>query len=138
MLHTLADAVLLLAMTLGGGLAAIISWTETIAIRPLWRDVLMFAVAGVIFGLVNLPFSWWHTFRIEESFRFNRMTPSLRLPDPAPRRTAVRGAVRVQPDAAVPMARRPGQGGGAAGGMGRAAARADPVADERRRYAVVA
>ena len=28
MLHTLADALLLLAMTLGGGLAVIISWTE--------------------------------------------------------------------------------------------------------------
>ena len=81
MLHTLADAVLLLAMTLGGGLAAIISWTETIAIGPLWRDVLMFAVAGVIFGLVNLPFSWWHTFRIEERFGFNRMTLSLWLAD---------------------------------------------------------
>ena len=81
MLHTLADAVLLLAMTLGGGLAAIISWTETIAVGPLWRDVLMFAVAGVIFGLVNLPFSWWHTFRIEERFGFNRMTLSLWLAD---------------------------------------------------------
>jgi STE24 endopeptidase len=71
MLHTLADALLLLAMTLGGGLAAIIRWTETIAVGPLWRDVLMFAVAGVIFGIVNLPFSWWHTFRIEERFGFN-------------------------------------------------------------------
>ena len=50
MLHTLADALLLLAMTLGGGLAAIVSWTETIAIGPLWRDVLMFAVAGVVYG----------------------------------------------------------------------------------------
>jgi len=81
MLHTLADAVLLLAMTLGGGLAAIISWTETFAIGPLWRDVLMFAVAGVIYGLVNLPFSWWHTFRVEERFGFNRMTLSLWLAD---------------------------------------------------------
>ena len=81
MLHTLADAVLLLAMTLGGGLAAIISWTETIAIGPIWRDVLMFAVAGVVYGLVSLPFSWWHTFRIEERFGFNRMTLALWLTD---------------------------------------------------------
>ena len=81
MLHTLADALLLLAMTLGGGLAAIVAWTETIAIGPLWRDVLMFAVAGVIYGLVNLPFSWWHTFRIEERFGFNRMTLALWLAD---------------------------------------------------------
>ena len=50
MLHALVDALLLVAMTLGGGLAAIVGWTETIAIGPLWRDVLMFAVAGVIYG----------------------------------------------------------------------------------------
>jgi STE24 endopeptidase len=77
LLHTLVDAVLLLGMTLGGGLAAILDWTETFAVDPLWRDVLLFAVAGVIYGVVNLPFSWWHTFRIEERFGFNRM--SLRL-----------------------------------------------------------
>jgi STE24 endopeptidase len=41
----------------------------------------MFTVAGVIYGLVNLPFSWWHTFRIEERFGFNRMTLSLWLAD---------------------------------------------------------
>jgi STE24 endopeptidase len=41
----------------------------------------MFAVAGVIYGLVNLPFSWWHTFRIEERFGFNRMTLALWLAD---------------------------------------------------------
>ncbi|MEO8753693.1 MAG: M48 family metallopeptidase [Casimicrobiaceae bacterium] len=81
MLHTLVDAALLLAMTLGGGLAAIIGWTETLTLGPLWRDVVMFAAAGVIYGIVNLPFSWWHTFRIEERFGFNRMTLKLWLAD---------------------------------------------------------
>ena len=81
LLHTLVDALLLLAMTLGGGLAAIISWTETLALGALWRDVVMFVVAGVIYGIVNLPFSWWHTFRIEERFGFNRMTLALWLAD---------------------------------------------------------
>jgi len=81
MLHSVVDALLLLAMTLGGGLAAIVAWTETLAIDPLWRDVAMFAVAGVIFGAVSLPFSWYHTFRIEERFGFNRMTLALWLSD---------------------------------------------------------
>ncbi len=79
--HVAIDALLLLAMTLGGGLAAIVAWTETLAIGPLWRDVVMFAVAGFIYGAVSLPFSWWHTFRIEECFGFNRMTLSLWLAD---------------------------------------------------------
>jgi STE24 endopeptidase len=52
-------------------------WTS----GPLWRDVAMFAIAGVIYGAVNLPFSWWHTFRIEERFGFNRMTMALWLSD---------------------------------------------------------
>ena len=81
MLHAAVDAVLLLAMTLGGGLAWIVQWTETLAVGPLWRDVAMFAVAAVIFGAVSLPFSWWHTFRIEERFGFNRMTMGLWLSD---------------------------------------------------------
>ena len=81
MLHTVVDALLLLAMTLGGGLAAIVAWTETLPASPLWRDVALFAVAGVIYGAINLPFSWWHTFRIEERFGFNRMTLSLWLTD---------------------------------------------------------
>ena len=81
MLHATVDAALLLAMTLGGGLAAIIAWTETLPIGLLWRDVVMFAVAGIVYGIVNLPFSWWHTFRIEEQFGFNRMTLSLWLAD---------------------------------------------------------
>lgn len=81
MLHIVVDAALLVAMTLGGGLAAIVGWTETLDIGPLWRDVVLFAVAGVIYGAVNLPFSWWHTFRIEERFGFNRMTFALWLSD---------------------------------------------------------
>ena len=48
---------------------------------PLWRDVLLFAVTGVIYGVVSLPFSWWQTFRIEERFGFNRMTLRLWLAD---------------------------------------------------------
>jgi len=81
MLHSIVDALLLLAMTLGGGLAAIVAWTETLPASQLWRDVALFAVAGVIYGAINLPFSWWHTFRIEERFGFNRMTLSLWLTD---------------------------------------------------------
>jgi len=76
-LNTLVDGALLLVMTLGGGLALVVGWTQTINISPLWRDVLLFAVTGILYGVVSLPFSWWQTFRIEERFGFNRM--SLRL-----------------------------------------------------------
>jgi STE24 endopeptidase len=81
MLNTLTDGALLLLMTVGGGLAVVISWTETVSASPLWRDVLLFAVTGVIYGLVSLPFSWWQTFRIEERFGFNRMSWRLWVTD---------------------------------------------------------
>jgi STE24 endopeptidase len=80
-LNTVLDAVLLLAMTIGGGLAYVVAWTETIGISPLWRDVVLFAVTGLLYGVVNLPFSWWQTFRIEERFGFNRITLRLWLSD---------------------------------------------------------
>jgi STE24 endopeptidase len=80
-LNTLIDAALLLFMTLGGGLAYIIGWTETVDVSPLWRDVLLFAVTGILYGVISLPFSWWQTFRIEERFGFNRMTLRLWLAD---------------------------------------------------------
>jgi STE24 endopeptidase len=66
---------------LGGGLAAIVAWTETLPLAPLARDVVLFAATGVVCGAVSLPFSWWRTFRIEERFGFNRMTLRLWIAD---------------------------------------------------------
>ena len=79
--ETIVDAVVLVALTLGGGLALLFGWTERIDAAPLWRDVILLVAIGVVGGLVSLPFSWWHTFRIEERFGFNRTTPKLWLTD---------------------------------------------------------
>src|SRR5437868_14969958 len=81
--ETIVDAVVLVALTLGGGLALLFGWTERIDAAPLWRDVILLVAVGVIGGLVSLPFSWWHTFRIEERFGFNRTTWKLWLTDMA-------------------------------------------------------
>jgi len=75
--ETIVDAVVLVALTLGGGLAFVFGWTQSIDIAPLWRDVLLLVAIAVIGGIVSLPFSLWHTFRIEERFGFNRMTMKL-------------------------------------------------------------
>ena len=80
-LNTLVDTAMLLLMTFGGGLALVIGWTATVGVSALWQDVLLFAVTGIFYGIVSLPFSWWQTFRIEERFGFNRMTLRLWLAD---------------------------------------------------------
>src|SRR5436305_8742611 len=79
--ETIVDAVVLVALTLGGGLALLFGWTERIDAAPLWLDVILLVAIGVVGGLVSLPFSWCHTFRIEERFGFNRTTPKLWLTD---------------------------------------------------------
>ena len=81
--ETMVDAVVLVALTLGGGLAVLFRWTEGIEAAALWRDVLLLTAIAVIGGVVSLPFSWWHTFRIEERFGFNRTTWKLWLTDMA-------------------------------------------------------
>jgi len=79
--ESVVDTALLLLLTLGGGLAVLLGWTERIDVAPLWRDVLLLFGVALVGGLVSLPFSWWHTFRLEEKFGFNRTTLKLWLAD---------------------------------------------------------
>lgn len=81
MLETAADAVVLVAITLGGGLGWLFTATEALPIAPLLRDLALLIGVAVIGGVVSLPFSWWRTFRIEERFGFNRMTMGVWLSD---------------------------------------------------------
>ena len=79
--ETLVDALVLIAMTLGGGLAWLLRWTETLSVGPLWRDLLLLGGVAVIGGVIGLPFSWYRTFRLEARFGFNRTTLRLWLLD---------------------------------------------------------
>ena len=73
-IETIVDALVLVAITLGGGLAWLFSATETLALPSLVRDLLLLAGVALVGGAIALPFSWWRTFRIEERFGFNRTT----------------------------------------------------------------
>jgi len=79
--ETLVDVAVLLALTVGGGLAALVALTGRLADAPLAQDVLLMGALALVSGLVALPFSWWSTFVIEERFGFNRMTMRLWLAD---------------------------------------------------------
>jgi STE24 endopeptidase len=80
-LESVTDAVVLLAITLGGGIAWLLSATEALPIGALARDVLLLCGIALIGGIASLPFSWWRTFRIEERFGFNRTTVATWLAD---------------------------------------------------------
>jgi STE24 endopeptidase len=79
--ETIADAAVLMAMTLGGGLALLLRWTEALPLWAIWRDVVLLGGVAVIGGVIGLPFSWYRTFRLEARFGFNRTTVRLWLAD---------------------------------------------------------
>jgi STE24 endopeptidase len=79
--ETLVETVLLVALTLGGGLAALVAWTDVLPFGGMGRDLALIVIVAVISGVVGLPFSYVQTFGIEVKFGFNRTTRALWLAD---------------------------------------------------------
>jgi STE24 endopeptidase len=74
---TVVEPLVKLALTLGGGLAAVDAvWRQTGIDEP-WRGACVVASVLLLLQLVGLPFSLWRTFRIEARFGFNRVSPRL-------------------------------------------------------------
>jgi STE24 endopeptidase len=79
--ETLVETALLLALTLGGGIAALVRFSDVLPFGILGRDLLLIVAVAVISGVVSLPFSYRQTFGIEVKFGFNRTTRKLWLID---------------------------------------------------------
>ena len=77
---TVVDAGLLLALTLGGGLAALHAFWAPRADGPLYGLAMIFSVL-LLSGLVDLPLSLYRQFVIEARHGFNRMTLGLFFAD---------------------------------------------------------
>jgi STE24 endopeptidase len=78
---TLLDAALTLALTVGGGIAALDAvWRHTRLGEP-WLGVAVIGSCALAAQLVTLPQSVWRTFVLEARFGFNRTTPMLFLAD---------------------------------------------------------
>ncbi len=92
----------LLAWTLLGGLD-LLNTTLLEAVLPRWGtmayQLALLASFVVIGALIELPLNWYATFRLEQRFGFNRMTPRLWLADML--RGAAVGAVIGLPLAAL-------------------------------------
>jgi STE24 endopeptidase len=80
-LSAVMDAIVTLALTVGGAIGILdLLWQRT-GWPPLWRGALVILTVTCLTALIDLPFSIWRTFRIESRFGFNRMTPGLFLAD---------------------------------------------------------
>jgi len=81
MLERVTDAVILVGLTLLGGLEAIQQLVGAFTQHELLRQVLLILSVSVLLGLLSLPFTVYRQFFLEERFGFNRMTPGLFVSD---------------------------------------------------------
>ena len=99
LLETAFGAAVLLAWTLLGGLDALNRALIGALGTGMAQQLALLAGFAVIGGLLELPFSLYQTFGLEERFGFNKMTPRLWLADLA--KTTLLGAVIGLPIAAL-------------------------------------
>ena len=76
------DALVILALTLGGGLEALIGlWALVFEPGSLSHGTALLFSLFLVQAAIGLPFAVYRTFGIEQRFGFNRMTPRLFLTD---------------------------------------------------------
>jgi STE24 endopeptidase len=81
LVHVGVDALALLVLTLVG----VLNWLDEAwrsALGPgLWSGLALIGSVVVVLTMIDLPLSWYRTFRIESRFGFNQMTPALFVSD---------------------------------------------------------
>jgi STE24 endopeptidase len=79
---TVLDALVLLALTLGGALQLLAElWQRVFDAGSIWHGTLLVLSVFLVRGILGLPLSLYRIFVIEERFGFNRMTFELFLVD---------------------------------------------------------
>ncbi len=71
------NLLLISAMFFVGGFAIVDQWISTFTEHVIIKPLLFFAVIGLASTLINIPFSIYSTFVIEERFGFNKTTPKV-------------------------------------------------------------
>jgi len=79
--ETAAGAVVLVTATLLGGLDWIVARLAGLGIGDFVLQMLVVTVVLLAVSVLDLPFSWYRQFRIEQKFGFNRMTLKLWVAD---------------------------------------------------------
>jgi STE24 endopeptidase len=81
MLGTVFECAVVLVLTFGGGL----QWLHELTARwfepGIARGVALIVALGAITTIIDIPFSWYRTFVIEQRFGFNKMTPWMFVAD---------------------------------------------------------
>jgi STE24 endopeptidase len=84
-IEAVVGTLVVLGLTLAGGIAAIDAAWRTLDVPQPWLGVLVIGTVMVVVTLIDLPFAIWRIFRLEARFGFNRSTPTLFAADLAKR-----------------------------------------------------
>ena len=77
----IVSSILLLIWTLGGALDFLDSIIRPYQLSGLWTGTIFILAVILISSLLDLPLSLYRTFRLEQRFGFNKMTPRLYIND---------------------------------------------------------
>ncbi|HKK19383.1 MAG TPA: M48 family metallopeptidase [Opitutales bacterium] len=80
-INDIYDALILALVLLSGLLAEIYGLFSEWFGYGLWGQALVLFLTGIVLSLPGLPFDWWHTFKLEERFGFNKSTKQLWIAD---------------------------------------------------------
>ena len=76
-IEIIISAIITLAFTIGGGIQLINDYLSTLTDYPLSQGVLIISIFAIINSILDVPFSYYKTFAIEQKFGFNKMTKKL-------------------------------------------------------------
>ena len=74
-------SVFLLLWTLAGGLQLLDSWWRSFGLSEIWTGAGFILTVFAIMSILDLPMSVYRTFKLEQSFGFNKMTPKIFIVD---------------------------------------------------------
>ncbi len=81
MFERIYDAMILVGLTLFGGLQWLDTTLAQLTQADFLRQLLLLVCVALLLGLAGLPFTLWRQFKLESRFGFNRMTPGLFVSD---------------------------------------------------------
>lgn len=81
LIHAVWSGLVLIGFTLLGGLQALSTALLHLTGPGMAHQIALVAAYGAIAGLLDLPFTWWFQFVLEQRFGFNKMSMKLWLAD---------------------------------------------------------
>ena len=82
MTESIAQILLLLILTLGGGLQYIDDiWRGALPVQEIMRGALVICSVLLLSSLIDVPYDYYRTFVVDEKFGFNKMTVSMFFSD---------------------------------------------------------